>query len=146
MPNSSEFNQFRRLIGDMTTKAVSEEDITIALNDATLELTRDFATPLTSFDGMVGQYHPEIIYKAAINWWWDKLGQLQDKHSTSIGQASQSVSEKWDRAYQMIQWLETQYDEIQSLKVDITIGNYSRFSKLSLRRIGGIREEDTGAL
>lgn len=147
MPTTSEYNQFRRYIGDYATASVSDTTIDSYLNDATRELTSDFVdvaglpAVLTAFDTVVPEYHPEIILKAAINWWWNRAAELADKHSQTVGQASQNVSEKWDRAMQMIQQLQTMYDQIESLGVDITFGNLSYFSKSSLERIGGQREE-----
>lgn len=144
MPTAAEFNQFRRLIGDnYATPLISDVEVTSYFNDAVWELTGDFATPLADFDTLITQYHNEVIYKAAINWWWNDLAVLQDRHSITVGQQSQNVSEKWDRAMKMIEALQVQYDIVQQLRVDITIGNYSRYSKQTLRRIGGIREEDT---
>lgn len=146
MPSTSEYNQFRRLVGDFTAQSLSTNYITALLNDTTYELTGDFATPITSFDTLLTQYHNEVIYKAAINYWWNDLSELQEKHSMTLGGgATQNVGEKWDRAWQMIQSLQATYDQIQMLQVDITIGNFSRYSKQTLRRIGGIREEDTHA-
>lgn len=142
MPTTQEYNQFRRLIGDAKKQDVSTSEIDSYLNDAVLELTGDFATPITSFDTLVQQYHNEAIYKGAINWWWNLLSELQDKHSINVGGSAQTVSEKWDRAFQMIKELQAYYDEIQALKVDIMQGNLSRYSKQTLRRIGGEREED----
>lgn len=144
MPSEAEFNQFRRLIGDYEAQALPDSEVEQILNDTCWELTSDFATPVTSFDALTDQYHTEIVYKAAINWWWNRLSDYADnKHSVTIGSASQNVGEKWDRGWQMIQNLQNTYDQIQSLRIDIYIGNYSRFSKQTLRRIGGVREEDT---
>ena len=144
MPSQAEYNQFRRLVGDFATPVLSNQMITQSLNDACVELTSDFATPVLTFDGLATMYHPEIVYKAAINSWWNKLSDYADnKHSVSIGSAVQNVGEKWERGWQMIQSLQVTYDQIQTLRLDITIGNYTRFSKQTLRRIGGVREEDT---
>jgi hypothetical protein len=60
-----------------------------------------------------------------------------------MGAASQNVSEKWQRALQMVTALEERYDDIQELGDTIIEGNYSRFSKQTLRRIGGVSEEET---
>lgn len=144
MPSSSEYNQLRRLIGDYNTNTVTTTEMDKLLNEACLELTGDFATPIVVFDTLVNQYRFEIILRAAINFWWNKLGDYADhKHSMTAGSMTANVSEKWDRIWQMIQNLEQQYSEIQLLRIDITIGNYSRYSKQTLRRIGGIREENT---
>lgn len=143
MPTTSEYNQFRRLIGDFGEDAVLDAEIKSYLDDAVRELTADFTSPVTDFDVLVQQYHPEVIYKGAINWWWDKAAKLADKHSTTVGQASQNVSEKWDRAMEMIRRLEEAYMNIQLLQTDISIGNISRFSKTTLTRIGGVSEEKT---
>lgn len=143
MATALERNQFRRLIGDFKTTLVSDANIDALFNDTVLELTGDFATPLVDFNTLLAQYHNEVIYKAALNFMWNRLGELQEKHSISVGAATQNVGEKWDRLWQMIQWLQTQYDEIQQLRIDITIGNYSRYSKQTLRRIGGTSEENT---
>lgn len=145
MPSTAELNQFRRLIGDFEAEALSDNDISDLLDDTVAELTGNFATPLIDFDTLLTQYHNEVIYKAALNWWWNNLSELQNKHSISVGQASQNVGEKWDRAWQMIQSLQATFDQIQQLWVDVTEGNFSRYSKQTLRRIGGIREEDTNA-
>lgn len=145
MPTQAELNQFRRLIGDFETEVLTDSDIESVLNDAVSELTGNLATPTVDFDLLLAQYHNEVIYKGALNWWWNQLSELQNKHSISVGQASQNVSEKWDRAWQMIQSLQATFDQIQTLWVDIVEGNYSRYSKQTLRRIGGIREEDTNA-
>lgn len=145
MPTASEYNQFRRLVGDFQAQAIADSSIATILNDTVAELTGDFATPVVTFDTLVNQYHNEVIYKAAINYWWNKLGELQEKHSIAVGTAQSNVDSKWDRAWQMIQSLQQRYDEIQTLWTDITMGNYSRYSKQTLRRIGGIREEDTNA-
>jgi hypothetical protein len=142
MPSVAEINQFRRLVGDSDTGLISEIEITALLNDTVNELTGDFATPLSNFDLLVNQYHNEVIYKAAINWWWNRLAELTEKHSMSIGSSAQNVGEKWDRCQMMINMLQGTYDQIQMLQVDITVGNYSRYSKQTLRRIGGVREED----
>lgn len=142
MPTASEINQFRRLIGDYNKDVVDDADLDSYLDDAVAELTADFATPVIDFDILVTQYKPEVILRAAINWWWQRAAELADKHSTSVGQSAQNVSEKWDRAMEMIRRLETRYMEIQQLYTDITFGNISRFSKSTLTRIGGQREED----
>lgn len=142
MPNNSEFNLFRRLIGDYGKNDVDDTTIDSYLDDAVYELTSDFATPVADFDVLKTQYHPEIIYKGAINWWWNRMATLAEKHSMSSGGQQQNVGEKWDRAFQIIQRLEEKYDQIQMLGVDIEFGNISRFSKSTLTRIGGQREED----
>ena len=144
MPNSSEINQFRRLVGDWSVNKITEEDIVAYLNDATWELTsHNYSTPVGIFDYMNVAYHNEIVWKAAINYWWNQVAELQRKLSTAVGQASQDVSQKWTRALQMVQALEERYAEIQQLGITVIEGNSSRFSKQSLRRIGGVEEEDT---
>lgn len=147
MPTSAEKNQFRRLIGDYGKNSVSDQEITSYLNDATAELTADFINEdranaqLTSFDDLVVQYHPEVIYFGAMNYLWNRLAKLSDRHSQTVGTASQNASEKWDRTYQMISYLNDQYYKIQTLGTDISVGNLSRFSKTTLTRLGGQSEE-----
>lgn len=143
----AELNQLRRLIGDhsLATPTHADAELQQLLNETTLELTRSFATPLVNFSALYHQHHNEVIYKAALNWWWNRLGQLQERHSLTVGSAAVDVSEKWQRAMQMISTLQVQYDAIQLLNSDITIGNYSRYSKQTLRRIGGVEEENTHA-
>lgn len=147
MPSVSERNQFLRYIGKYGTTEVAESEIDAYLDDTTRELTADFvntnnlSAPVVDFDVLAPQYHPEVIVKAAINWWWQKAAKLSDHHSQSVGQASQQASEKWDRAMEMIRRLEEVYDRIQQLGTDITIGHISRFSKVTLQRHGGQREE-----
>lgn len=146
MPTQSEINQFKRLIGDFNnaTPLMSTPAITTLLNDTVLELTGpQFATPIYAFDSLFQQYHVEVIYKAALNYMWNRLGELQEKHSISMGSAAQNVGEKWDRLMQMIQWLQAEYDKIEQLQIVISTGNYSRWSKQTLRRIGGTSEENT---
>lgn len=143
MPTTSEKNQLRRLIGDYGANTVDDTEIDAYLNDATFEVTSDFASPVIDFDVLLVQYHPEVIYKAAINWWWQRASKLVDHHTQTVGQSSQNASEKWDRAMQMIERLETKYNEIQMLGIDISIGNLSRFSKITMTRIGGRSEEST---
>lgn len=149
MATTQEYNQFRRLIGAGSatpTVVITTTEIDSYLNDTVLELTGSvFATPLNDFDTLVEQYHREVIYKAAINWWWNELAELQSKHSIQVGVTSQNVGEKWDRAWQMIQSLQATYDQIQALWQQVTIGNFSRYSKQTLRRIGGVEEENTNA-
>lgn len=142
MPTVSEKNLFRRLVGDFGKDEVSDSEIDGYLDDATYELTADFTVPVLDFDTLKAQYHPEVIYKGAISWWWNRMASLADKHSMSSGAQTQSAGEKWDRAFQIIQRLEEKYDQIQMLGTDITFGNISRFSKSTLTRIGGVREED----
>lgn len=141
MSNQSEKNQFRRLVGDYAKNEVTDNEIESYLDDATEEATSDFGMPVTDFDVLVKQYHPEVVYAAAINWWWDTAAKLQDRHSQTVGQASQGASEKWDRAIKMIELLRAQLDVIQLLEVDIIMGNNSRFSKDTLTRVGGVEEE-----
>lgn len=147
MSTLSERNQFRRYIGDFGTSAVDDATIKSYFDDAVRELTADFvdvnnlSAPVTDFDVLVPQYHPEVIVKAAINWWWQKAARLADHHTQTVGQSSQNASEKWDRAMEMIRHLEELYATIQALGTDITFGNISRFSKATLTRIGGQREE-----
>lgn len=142
MSTASERNQFRRLIGDFGINAVDDATIEIFLNDAVRELTADFATPVTVFDTLVQQFHPEVIYWAAINWWWDYASKQTEKEMVSMGDATSNPSTRWDRAMQMIDRLTKTYMEIQLLGIDVYIGNLSRFSKATLTRIGGHREED----
>lgn len=142
MPTTSEYNLFRRLIGDFDKNEVPNSSLDALLDDATFEVTNDFTPPVTDFDVLVVQYHPEIIYKAAINYWWNKLGNWTEKYSVSAGAQSQNVGERWDRVMQIIQQLEQKYQEISYLGTEIAIGNLSRFSKESLTRIGGQNEED----
>ena len=142
MPTTAEYNQFRRLVGDYGEGFVDNNTIDQYLNDATTELTADFTVPVTSFDTLVKQYHPEIIVWAAINWWWNVASNLVQHHTQSIGGASHQASEKWERAMRMIEMLTTRFNEIQTLGQDITIGHLSRFSKLTLTRFGGRSEED----
>ena len=142
-------NLFSRLTGQygLATPTISSTNATSYLNDAAAELTSYntnlFATPVYSLDTTPREYQREIIYKAALNWWWDYTAKLSDHHSMSIGGAAQNVSEKWQRAIQMIGTLETEYSKMSRLETDFTIGNVSRFSKQTLRRIGGIEEENT---
>lgn len=148
MPTQSEFNQFRRYIGDYTDEKVDDTDIEVYLDDATAELTADFtdadgaSAQVTEFDNLVIQYRPEVVVWASINFWWQKAALYAERHSQTVGQASQSASEKWERAMEMIRRLTEYYDKIGLLGTDITIGNLSRFSKITLTRIGGQREED----
>lgn len=147
MSTAAEKNQFRRLVGDYPKGDVDDPTIESYLNDAVTELTADFtdaagtSAPVTVFDSLVKEYHPEIILWAAINWWWNRLAILADRHSQQVGDASQKMSEKWDRALAMIKELEARYALVQSLGTDISIGNFSRFSKTTLTRLGGQREE-----
>lgn len=141
MSVQSERNLFRRLIGDYGKNAVSDTEIETYLDDTCYELTADFATPVTDFDTLVVQYHPEVVYKAAINWWWQYATSAGEKHSMSMGQATQNVGEIWNRAMTTIEKLEAHYKLIQLLGIDIIIGNFSRFSKQTLTRIGGVEEE-----
>lgn len=142
MPTASEQNTFRRYVGDYGKNTITNGDIDAYLDDATFEVTSDFATPVTDFDVLIVQYHPEVILLAAINWWWQRAAQLTEHHTQSIGQGTQNASEKWDRAMQMIEKLEDKYLLIQQLGIDITIGNLSRWSKSSLMRLGGNSEEN----
>lgn len=142
MPSVSEYNQFRRLIGKDET-FIADLNCDSYLDDACRELTQDFKNgPVTDFDTLVQQYHPEVIYRAAINWWWEYASQQTTKHNTTVGSASQDEGERWDRAMQMIERLETRFDSIQTLGTDITMGNLSRWDRTNLRRIGGESEED----
>lgn len=140
-------NLFRRLIGDFGVGNVSDEEAVSFLDDTASELTHYntniYSTPVATLDALGEEYKRETIYKAAINWWWDYAAKLSDHHSMSLGSATQNVSEKWDRAMQMISQLEIQYQQICRLEVDITHGNLSRWSKQTLRRIGGVDEENT---
>lgn len=148
MPAQSERNQFRRLIGDYGKDTVTDIEVKLYFDDAVREATEDFvnaaniSSPVTDFDVLVPQYHSEIIYLAAINYLWDKAGKLSIKHSQTMGQASQDVGETFDRVMRMIDALRARYETIQSLGTDITMGNLSRFSKTSLTRLGGVREEN----
>ena len=147
MAQSWAINLFRRLIGDFGVGNVTDSEALSFLDDASSELTtfntNVYATPVYTFDGLARDYQRETTYKAAINWWWDYAAKLSDHHSMSLGSATQNVSEKWDRAMQMIGQLEIQYQQIARLEVDITHGNLSRYSKQTLRRIGGVDEEYT---
>lgn len=150
MPSDSEYNQFRRYVGDFAdTPSISNDTIHEYLNDACLELTSDFVSstgvsaPVTEFDTLVAQYHPEAILRAAINWWWNQASVYSTQLSTTVGTASQNASDKWDRAVQMIDRLEQKYEKIQTLGTDISIGNLSYFSKGTLTRKGGEREESS---
>lgn len=148
MSTTSEKNQFRRLIGDFGRNNVIDSEIEGYLDDATRESTEDFvnssrvSAPVTDFDALVPIYHTEVIYLAAINWWWDFAAKESRKHSQTMGASAQNVSETYDRALQMIDRLRTEYTRIQSLGTDINMGNLSRFSKQTLTRLGGQSEED----
>lgn len=148
MPSVNETNQFRRLIGDYGTNAVNDIEIDSYLDAACNELTMDFtdinaiSAPVTDFDNIVPQYKPEVILYAAINYWWNRASVFADRLSTTVGQASQNAEVKWEHAIKMIEMLEKRYEEIQALRTDITIGNFSRFSKKTLQRYGGRFEEE----
>lgn len=148
MSTVAEKNQFRRLVGDYPAGSVDDATVESYLNDAVAELTADFtdasgvSAPVTVFDALVKEYHPEVILWGAINWWWNRLAILADRHSQTVGDAAQSISEKWDRALAMIKELEVRYNTISALGTDISVGNFSRFSKQSLLRLGGNREEE----
>lgn len=135
------------MIGDFGKDEVDDSTLESYLDDATLELTSDFvdaygvSSPVADFDALVSQYHPEIILRAAINWWWNRAAKLQDKHSQSMGDADHKLSEKWDRAMAMIKELEARYAVTQQLGTDVSIGDFSRFSKKTLTRLGGRPEE-----
>lgn len=144
MPLPSELNQLRRLIGDNSINNTTDQALIGLLNDTTLELTgHNFPTPLYAFDSLIMQYHNEVIIKAAINWWWDYLSKLQARVSTTVGAASQNLDALWQRALQMIQQLEERYEQVAQLYITIVEGNSSRWSKQTLRRIGGTEEENT---
>lgn len=168
MPTPQEINQFRRLTGDFGINAIAEQDIAICLNDATFEVTADFVKittrapvlsspefnqfesftdvkpqPIRTFDELYIQFHPEVIYKAAINYWWNQAAQLAGRLTTTVGQASQQVSDLYARAMNMIAALEVHYQSIQQLGLDIEMGNISYFNKRYLERTGGEREEDS---
>lgn len=143
----AEKNQFRRLIGDYPAAAVIDATVEGYLDDAVQELTADFvdtagaSAPVTDFDVLLKQYHPEVIVWAALNWWWNKASALADRHSQSVGDSDQKLSEKWDRAMAMIKELEARYQLIQALGTDISIGDFSRWSKKTMSRLGGRSEE-----
>lgn len=147
MPTASEYGQFRRLVGDYSTEVIDDGDIDAYLDDATRELTSDFVdvnglpAPVTDIDTLVVQYHPEVIYFAAISWWWNYAADQTDQATTTVGTASEDLSTRWTRAMEMIKQLREQYDKIQLLGTDITIGNLSRFSKITMTRLGGQSEE-----
>lgn len=137
---------FRRLVGVADAGVLPDSAIKVYLDDACSELTADFTpSPVTDFDNLVTQYHPETIYKAAINYWWNQLAIASAKHSQAAGQVTQNVGERFDRIMQMIDKLQAYYDEIESLGIDITMGNLSYWSRGSMRRIGGQSEEDTAS-
>lgn len=167
MPTKQEYNQFRRLIGDFGVDSVDNHTIDAYLDDATFEVTADFVTistqspvldspqfnqfedftsvssqPITKFDELYHQFHPEVIYKAAINWWWNRASSLAGKLSQTVGTASQDVTRLYDNAMAMIATLEEKYDKIQQLGLDIQMGNISYFNKRHLQRAGGQREEN----
>lgn len=163
MPTKQEFNLFRRLVGDYGHNAITDQVIQTYLDDATYEVTTDFVTestqapaldsnqfssfttvtpaPLTRFDELFVQFHPEVIYKAAINWWWNRASELSGRLSQTVGQATQNVTDLYTNAMQMIANLEVRYEKIQQLGLDIEMGNISIFNKRHLQRQGGQREE-----
>lgn len=146
MPTISDINLFRRLVGDFNDRLILDADITQYLNDAAREVSaQEEAILLTnSFDLIPDMYKPEVIYQAAINWWWNRAAKLSDKHSQTVGQSSQNVGEKFDRAMQMIDALQTKLTELRNSTANHTVyfGHNSRFSRSTLTRIGGKREED----
>lgn len=166
MPKAQEYNQFRRLVGDFAHSNITTQVIDTYLNDATAEVTADFVTTkvespvldspefnqfessttvtpaqIMTFDELYIQFHPEVIYKAAINWWWNRASEFAGHLTTTIGSAAQNVSELYERCILMIQQLETHYQAIQQLGLDIQMGNISYFNKRYLQRAGGQREE-----
>lgn len=147
MPSQSEYNQWRRLVGDFPGEAIEEIDIDTYLDDAVQELTADFtnatgaSAPVADFDLLVNHFRPEVVVWAARNWWWQRAAQLSDRHSQTVGQSSQNVDVKWDRALEMIRMLEARFLEMGYLSTEINMGHLSRFSKKTLTRIGGRSEE-----
>lgn len=143
MPAQNERNLFRRLIGDFGVNNVADADVDAALADATYELTSmSGAVPTTwTFDTISTQYHPEIVYKAAINWWWQYATSEGEKFSVSMGAASSNQGERFQKAMSIIEGLQAHYDQIKFLGVEMTNGDYSRFSKKTLSRLGGQPEE-----
>lgn len=134
-------------MGDYAQNTVSDVIIDSYLNDAVRELTADFvdvdgvSAPVTVFNNLVGQFKPEVIYFAAMNWWWNYAADQSEKGLRTVGTASEDLSQRWERAMEMIKMLREQYDKIQMLGTDITIGNLSRFSKITMTRLGGQSEE-----
>lgn len=147
MATGSEYSQFRRLVGDYAQNTISDLFIDGYLDDAVRELTSDFVdvdgnpAPVTVFSNLVSQYKPEVIYFAAIQWWWNFAADQSEKSIHTVGSASEDMSQRWERAMEMIKQLREQYDRIQILGTDITIGNLSRFSKITMTRLGGQSEE-----
>jgi len=144
MPTQTEFNIFRRLVGDFESPPkIVDADLDGDLDDAAYDYSsRDYwLDPVTTFDAIPATRKIEVIYYAAIQWWWNRAAQLADKHTQTVGQASQNVGEKWDRAMQMIAQLETQLAAIVANIDVIKVGNNSRFSKVTLTRLGGVEEE-----
>lgn len=149
MATTSELSQFRRLVGDYSSSAISDAEAKTWLDDATREATEDLLnyknvpTPLTDFDTLPSGTHTEVIYLAAINWWWAKAAEYTEKVSQRMGDGAVDVSTKYDRALQMIDMLQKKWEDIQVLTgADVYMDNLSRFSKGTLTRLGGEREED----
>lgn len=147
MSAMSDRNQFRRLTGDYGKNDIPDTEIEDYFDDAARQATSTEGTmvTVTDFDLLDERYKPEIVILAAINWWWNRAADYTDSYSTTIGQSSEQAGVRWDRAIQMIQQLQTMYENVAVLGNDPTMANLSRYSKITLSRIGGVAEEDTEA-
>lgn len=143
MPIPSEYNTFRRLIGDFEVDEIDDTTLESYLDDAAYEASSSEGsfTTVTEFDLLPGRYKREVIILAAINFWWQRASVYAQKLSTTTGQAAQNVSEKWERAMSMIEKLQAMYTERSVLGSEPSMGNLSRFDRGTLTRVGGKSEE-----
>lgn len=143
MPTLSEKNQFRRYIGNYDQTPVSDAFIDAYLDDAARELSSSEGSMVTviDFDVLNSTYKPEVIILAAINYWWNKAAEYLTKVNMTVGQASVEPGVRYDRAMQMIERLQELHSKVAVLGSEISVNHISRFSKQTLTRLGGQREE-----
>lgn len=149
MPTDQDYSMFRRYVGDFDNETIDEAVIDSYLDDATAEATAPHVsadTPIvTSYDSLNQKYAPEVVLLAAINWWWNKAANYADKLTTTVGQASEQATDRWNHAMQMIQSLQDLYSTIEILGRDPDVGNLSHWNRNTLSRVGGVSEEDAKA-
>lgn len=146
MPGQQDYNLFRRYIGDYDIQAVPDSTIDSYLNDATAEATAPHIGPdapiITSYDLLPPKYSIEVILLAAINWWWNKIGGYATLLTTTIGQASEEASDRYQHALSVATSLQQLYDNTKVLGQTPDVADLSHWNRNTLTRVGGQSEED----
>lgn len=133
------YEVFRQKTGvDELSTPWSEDQIDVFLDQAAFLVSRNYATPWTSFSDASEKYKYGIALLATLEYWWKQLALSVTKFDIKVGTANSEASNKagtmFDRVMKIISSLQQEIVELDIVEEgsgDIVVGDLIKRSKYS---------------